>query len=86
MKYIFVIGNHSDFDSHDFRVFLQHILDLDGGRPFQLFLYKYNQDILNIEYPYLSLSGQEKKYLALYPNLLLRTIDLGTKGNGKQDF
>ena len=41
-KYLFVIGENCDFDSHNFRSFLQHILSLDGGKPFQMFLYKFN--------------------------------------------
>lgn len=42
MKYLFIIGENCDFDSHNFRAFLQHILSLEGGKPFQMFLYKFN--------------------------------------------
>jgi len=42
-----------------------------------MFLYKYNQDILQIEYPYLYCEGDKKKALALYPNIVLKCIDIG---------
>ena len=42
-----------------------------------MFLYKFNLDILQIEYPYLHLQGEEKKFLALYPNILMKCKDLG---------
>lgn len=77
MKYLFVIGEQSDFDSSSFRVFLQYIISMDGGKPFQMFLYKFNSDILKIEYPYLCLEGDQKKFLALYPNIVLKCKDLG---------
>ena len=34
MKYLFIIGEQSDFDSSSFRAFLQHIIELEGGKPF----------------------------------------------------
>ena len=86
MKYLFIIGEQSDFDSSSFRSFLQHIIDLDGGKPFQLFLYKFNLDILKIEYPYLHLEGEEKKFLALYPNMLLKCKDIGQRAQDKSLF
>jgi len=39
-------------------------------------LYRYNQDILMVEYPYLFCEGDKKKALALYPNIVLKCIDL----------
>jgi len=49
-----------------------------------MFLYKFNLDILSIEYPYLHLQGEQKKFLALYPNILLKCKDLGAKAHSKQ--
>ena len=77
MKYLFIIGHPEDFDCHNFRKFLQTILDMDGKKPFQMFLYKINAELLKIEYPYLCLEGPTRKYLALYPNILLKCIDIG---------
>ena len=77
MKYLFIIGEHSDFDSEPFRQFLQYIMDMPTGKPFQLFLYKYNADILAAEFPYLCKHGTEKKALALYPNIVLKCVDIG---------
>ena len=34
MKYLFVIGDQSDFDSAEFRAFLEHIITMEGGKPF----------------------------------------------------
>lgn len=48
-------------------------------------MYKYNQDILSIEFPYLYLEGDKKKALSLYPNILLKCIDLGLSDQ-KQKF
>lgn len=77
MKYLFIIGDPKDFDSELFRLFLQYIMDMDGGKPFQMFLYKFNADLLSTEFPYLCLQGTEKKYLALYPLMMLKCVDLG---------
>jgi len=51
-----------------------------------MFLYKFNQDILQIEYPYLHLQGEEKKFLALYPNILMKCKDLGQRAHEKTQF
>jgi hypothetical protein len=85
MKYLFIIGFHEDFDNDTFRDFLKFLMDLPSGKPFQLFLYKYNQEILQIEFPYLYLEGDKKKALSLYPNILLKCIDLGLSDQ-KQKF
>ena len=77
MKYLFIIGDHSDFDNDSFRSFLTLIMELPGGKPFQMFLYKFNAEILQVEYPYLNLEGDKKKALALYPNIILKCVDLG---------
>ena len=52
---------------------------MDMSKPFQMFMYKFNEDILKIEYPYLHLEGDNKKFLALYPNILLKCKDLNQK-------
>ena len=41
MKYLFIIGHPSDFDTISFRAFLDHIIKMEGGKPFQMFLYKF---------------------------------------------
>ena len=51
-----------------------------------MFLYKFNEDILKIEYPYLCTSKDEKKFLALYPNIMLKVKDLGQKAQNKEMF
>ena len=49
---------------------------MEGGKPFQMFLYKYNEEILKVEFPYLYLEGPNKKGLALYPYIVLKNKDL----------
>ena len=54
-----------------------------------MFLYKFSGEILRTEYPYLTLEGQAKKHLALYPNMVLKVKDLKdtvTEADGKQSF
>jgi hypothetical protein len=46
MKYLFIIGDNADFDNATFREFLQLIMDLPGGKPFQMFLHKFKAEIL----------------------------------------
>lgn len=77
MKYLFIIGFHHDFDSDLFRTFVQFIMDLPTGKPFQVFLYKFNSDILAVEFPYLCLEGDKRKALSLYPNIILKCVDVG---------
>ena len=60
-------------------------MNLPGGKPFQMFLYKFNAEILQVEYPYLYLEGDKKKALALYPNIILKCVDLGLQ-NHKKNF
>ena len=87
MKYLFVIGDPSDFDSSPFRTFISHILSMESSKPFQMFMYKFNEEILKIEYPYLCLEGDNKKYLALYPNIILKCKDLNHKvSQNKSEF
>ena len=76
MKYVFIIGYKSDFDTPEFRKFLAHIICLNTNKPFKLYVYTYSGEILAAEYPYLTLEGTAKKWLALYPNIMLRSRDL----------
>ena len=76
MKYLFVIGEPSDFDSEQFRAFLTAILESEGKKPFKMFLYKFNKDILSTEFPYLCLEGTTRKGLGLYPNIIMKCIDM----------
>lgn len=78
MKYLILIGFKSDFDTEEFRKFLSHLINLGGGsnKPFKLYLYNFSGEILAAEYPYLTLEGTAKKWLALYPNILLKSRDL----------
>jgi len=76
MKYLFIIGDPNDFDSEPFRQFLRIILESDVKKPFKMFLYKFNQSILETEFPYLWLQGTTKKGLGLYPNFIMKCIDL----------
>jgi len=46
-----------------------------------MFLYKFNADILKVEYPYLCLTGSERKHLALYPLIMLKCVDLGIQAD-----
>ena len=46
MKYLFIIGNPSDFETIPFRAFLDHIIKMDGGKPFKLFLHKFKSEYL----------------------------------------
>ena len=34
MKYLFIVGDPADFDNETFRLFLQHMMEMDGGKPF----------------------------------------------------
>lgn len=76
MKYVIMIGFKGDFDTPEFRKFLAHITSLTSNKPFKLYLYSYSGEILAAEYPYLTLEGTAKKWLALYPNIMLRSRDL----------
>lgn len=49
-------------------------------------LYKFNGEILKAEYPYLTLEGDTKKFLALYPNIILKNKDLGDLGEKNSTF
>ena len=81
MKYLFIIGEPHNFDCEEFRSFLTIIMGMSGGKPFQMFLYKFNAEILKIEYPYLCLTGKEKKHLALYPLIMLKCVDIGIQAD-----
>ena len=76
MKYLFIIGDHSDFDNEVFRTFLETIISMEGSKPFKMFLYKFNHDILNVEYPYLFVENQVEKRLALYPYVILNSKNI----------
>ena len=80
MKYLIIIGETPDFDQPDFRTFLKFIMEACPKKPFKIMLYNYNGDILKAEYPYLTLVGDTKKHLALYPNILLKNKDIGDIG------
>ena len=54
-------------------------MNLEGGKPFQLFLYKWNGDILKVEFPYIYLENDTKKALSLYPNIILKCVDIGAQ-------
>jgi len=72
MKYLFVIGNNENFDTENFRDFLKEIIEMSSSKPFQMFLYKFNAEILQSEFPYLSLENDTKKSLSLFPNIILK--------------
>ena len=72
MKYLFVVGQGTDFESELFQEFLGHIISMEGGKPFRMFLYKFNAEILKNQFPYLCLEGEIKKALALYPLIILK--------------
>ena len=85
MKYLFIIGDHADFDSEQFREFLETIVGMEGGSPFKMFLYKFNHEILQIEYPYLFVENQDTKKLSLYPYIILNSKNLVDK-TSKENF
>jgi hypothetical protein len=76
MKYLFIIGDHADFDNEVFRTFLETIVNMEGGKPFKMFLYKFNHEILQVEYPYLFVQNQDEKRLALYPYIVLNSKNI----------
>ena len=76
MKYLFIIGDHKDFDNEHFRAFLDTIVGMEGGSPFKMFLYKFNHEILQMEYPYLFRENQELKKLSLYPYIILNSKNI----------
>jgi len=49
-------------------------------------LYKFNEDILKLEYPHLCTEGDTKKLLPLYPNILLKCNDLKENNTNKEKF
>ena len=53
-KYVIIVGSSIDFNSDSFHKFLTIILEKDM-KPFALFLHKYNGDVLQYEYPHLSI-------------------------------
>ena len=42
-----------------------------------MFLYKFNAEILQEEYPYLYLENETTKSLSLFPNIILKQVDIG---------
>lgn len=46
-------------------------------KPFSLFLHKFNQDILELEYPHLLITNLERKKLTLYPGIIIKCKDIG---------
>jgi hypothetical protein len=86
MKYLFIIGDHSDFDNEVFRTFLETIISMEGSKPFKMFLYKFNHDILKVEYPYLFVENQVEKRLALYPYVILNSKNITDMPADKVNF
>lgn len=58
---------------------------MEGGSPFKMFLYKFNHEILEIEYPYLFVQNQDTKKLSLYPYIILNSKNL-IEQESKQNF
>jgi len=86
MKYLFIIGDQADFDNEHFRTFLETIVSMEGGSPFKMFLYKFNHEILQIEYPYLFVENQDTKKLSLYPYIILNSKNILGMEDSKMNF
>ena len=66
-KHVFLVGDMAtDFESEDFQRFAQAILS-EEMKPFSIFLHRFKPNLAHVEYPHLSIRGNEKKKLTLYP-------------------
>jgi hypothetical protein len=83
-KYVFIIGDPADFNKGQFSQLLKSILDKDM-KPFSLFMQKLSTEIAETEYPHLCIKSDEKKKLALYPNIVVKCKDIGLETK-KQNF
>lgn len=83
-KYLFLIGDLNDFESSSFSLLLQELLRRDM-RPFNLFLHRFNGEIAEVDFPHLCIKGEERKKLALYPNIVIKCKDIAMERK-KQTF
>ena len=84
-KHVFLVGNvATDFESNDFIKLAQGILS-EEMKPFSLFLHRFKPELLHTEYPHLSIKNNEKKKLTLYPQIIVKSKDLGLE-KSKQRF
>lgn len=54
-------------------------------KPFCLYLHRFKPEILEAEYPHLTIKQNEKKKLSLYPNIIIKCKDVGLE-NSKNKF
>jgi hypothetical protein len=84
-KHVFLVGDMAtDFESEDFIKLAQGFLS-EEMRPFSLFLHRFKPDLVHTEYPHLCIRGNEKKKLTLYPQIIVKSKDLGLESS-KQRF
>ena len=80
-KHVFLVGDMAtDFESEDFIKFAQGILS-EEMRPFSLFLHRFKPELVHTEYPHLCIRGNEKKKLTLYPQIIVKSKDLGLESS-----
>ena len=84
-KHVFLVGDMAtDFESENFIKFAQGILS-EEMRPFSLFLHRFKPELVHTEYPHLCIRGNQKKKLTLYPQIIVKSKDLGLESS-KQRF
>ena len=54
-------------------------------KPFSIFLHRFKPEIVHIEYPHLCIRNNEKRKLTLYPQIIVKSKDLGLEQD-KQRF
>jgi hypothetical protein len=80
-KHVFLVGDMAtDFESEDFIKLAQGILS-EEMRPFSLFLHRFKPELVHTEYPHLCIRGNEKKKLTLYPQIIVKSKDLGLESS-----
>ena len=80
-KQVFLVGDMAtDFESEDFFQLAKGMIS-EEMRPFSLFLHRFKPELVHTEYPHLCIRDNEKKKLTLYPQIIVKSKDLGLESS-----
>ena len=80
-KQVFLVGDMAtDFESEDFFQLAKGMIS-EEMRPFSLLLHRFKPELVHTEYPHLCIRGNEKKKLTLYPQIIVKSKDLGLESS-----
>ena len=80
-KQVFLVGDMAtDCESEDFFQLAKGMIS-EEMRPFSLFLHRFKPELVHTEYPHLCIRGNEKKKLTLYPQIIVKSKDLGLESS-----